>query len=121
MGASSPKSIPAVIEVIESLGSETLVYTQSGDLSFVVRVPAASHMRSAKKLFLSMNEEKFISSTFRRGVLPLRIRVLPGFLLCAFFALFLCASCGDNEENKHRRVLQLWIMPNSQDPILICR
>jgi multiple sugar transport system substrate-binding protein len=50
-------------------------------------------------------------------VLPLRIRALPGFLLCAFFALFLCASCGDNEENKHRRVLQLWIMPNSQDPI----
>ncbi|MFA6623686.1 MAG: sn-glycerol-3-phosphate ABC transporter ATP-binding protein UgpC [Fibrobacteraceae bacterium] len=58
VGASSPKSISAVVEVIESLGSETLVYTQSGDLSLVVRVPAASHYEVGEKLFLSMNEEK---------------------------------------------------------------
>lgn len=56
VSSASPKSIPVTVEVIEPLGSETLLYTQCNDLSLVVRVSPLAKYEVGEKLYLSLDE-----------------------------------------------------------------
>lgn len=55
--AALPTSIPAVIEVIEHLGYETLIYAQSGEFSLVVRVAPQESYAVGEKIYLAIDEK----------------------------------------------------------------
>ena len=57
ISAAGPNTIVAVIEVVEHLGYETLVYAQSNDLSLVVRVPPLANFAVGEKIYLSLDEK----------------------------------------------------------------
>lgn len=55
--AAGPNTIVAVIEVVEHLGYETLVYAQCNDLSLVVRVPPLASFTVGEKIYLALDEK----------------------------------------------------------------
>ena len=50
-------ALPALVEVVEPLGSETLVYARCESFSLVLRVPPSSRHESGERLFLAFSEE----------------------------------------------------------------
>jgi ABC-type sugar transport system ATPase subunit len=49
--------LPALVEVVEPLGSETLVYASCESLSLVFRVPPSSRHETGERLFIGFSEE----------------------------------------------------------------
>lgn len=56
----SPSLIAATIEVLENLGSETLLYAQCNNLSLVVRVPPSENHSVGERIYLSVDEKNLL-------------------------------------------------------------
>jgi len=54
----NPQTIPATVEVIEPMGSETYLYMKAGAASFIARVDPHRHCKVGEKLQLAVHMDK---------------------------------------------------------------
>ncbi len=50
-------ALPAMVEVVEPLGSETLLYVDCGGVSLTMRVPPSSRYETGERIFLGFSED----------------------------------------------------------------